>query len=91
MFDILSLSPGWLTHRVNLDKVRLFVTLSYFRPDKFVQHLSLKPILILLSYLLVSKDQGYTMVFSKLDIKNSSEEEQLFSKFNLICSGRYYK
>ena len=45
----------WLTHRVISDRVhRLLVTLSYFRPDRFVQLLSLIPILILLLYLLVS-------------------------------------
>ena len=44
-----------LTHRVTSDRVhRLLVTLSYFRPDGFVQLLSLIPILILLLYLLVS-------------------------------------
>ena len=49
------LGPMWLTHRVILDRVhRLLVTLSYFRPDRFVQLLSLIPILILLLYLLVS-------------------------------------
>ena len=42
-------------HRVISEKVnRLIVTLSYFRPDRFVQLLSLIPILILLLYLLVS-------------------------------------
>ena len=52
---------GSLTHRVISDKVhRLLVTLSYFRPDKFVQLLSLIPILILLLYLLVSIDLEYT-------------------------------
>ena len=49
------------THRVISDKVhRLLVTLSYFRPDRFVQLLSLIPILILLLYLLVSIDLVYT-------------------------------
>ena len=49
------------THRVISDKVhRLLVTLSYFRPDRFVQLLSLIPILILLIYLLVSIDLVYT-------------------------------
>ena len=49
------LEPMWLTHRVISDKVhRLLVTLSYFRPDRFVQLLSLIPILILLLYYLVS-------------------------------------
>ena len=45
----------WLIHRVISDRVhRLLVTLSYFRPDRFVQLLSLIPILILLLYYLVS-------------------------------------
>ena len=49
------------THRVISDKVhRLLVTLSYFRPDRFVQLLSLIRILILLLYLLVSIDLEYT-------------------------------
>ena len=49
------LSVEWLTHRVISDRVhRLLVTLSYFRPDRFVQLLSLIPILILLLYYLVS-------------------------------------
>ena len=49
------LGPMWLTHRVISDRVhRLLVTLSYFQPDRFVQLLSLIPILILLLYLLVS-------------------------------------
>ena len=52
---------GGLTDRVISDKVHcLLVTLSYFRPDRFVQLLSLKPILILLLYLLVSIDLEYT-------------------------------
>ena len=44
-----------VTHRVISDRVhRLLVTLSYFRPDRFVILLSLIPFLILLLYLLVS-------------------------------------
>ena len=51
----------YYTHRVISDKVhRLLVTLSYFRPDRFVQLLSLIPILILLLNLLVSIDLVYT-------------------------------
>ena len=47
--------------RVISDKVhRLLVTLSYFQPDRFMQLLSLIPILILLLYLLVSIDLVYT-------------------------------
>ena len=43
------------------DKVhRLLVTLSCFRPDRFVQRLSLIPILIFLFYILVSIDLVYT-------------------------------
>ena len=61
---------GWLTHRVISDKVhRLFVTLFYFRPDRFVQLLSLIPILIFLLYLLVSLDLVYTDI-CQLDIWN---------------------
>ena len=49
------LGPMWLNHRVISDRVhRLLVTLSYFRRDRFVQLLSLIPILILLLYFLVS-------------------------------------
>ena len=49
------LGRGCITHRVISDRVhRLLVTLSYFRPDRFVQLLSLIPILILLLYYLVS-------------------------------------
>ena len=49
------LGPMWLTHRVISDRIhRLLVTLSYFRPDRFVQLLSLIPILILRLYFLVS-------------------------------------
>ena len=49
------------TLKVTSDKVyRLFVTLSYFWPDRFVQVLSLIPILILLLYLLVSIYLLYT-------------------------------
>ena len=49
------LGPKCITHRVISDRVqRLLVTLSYFRPDRFVQLTSLIPILILLLYYLVS-------------------------------------
>ena len=49
----MGLCPGWLTHRVNSDKVQsLFVTVSYFLPYRFAQLLSLIPILLLLLYLL---------------------------------------
>ena len=55
------LGPFGNTHRVISDQIhRLFVTLSYFRPDRFVQLLSLIPILILLLYHLVSIDLVYT-------------------------------
>ena len=50
-----------LTHKVISDKLhRLLVTLSYIRPDRFVQLLSLIAILISLLYLLVSIDLEYT-------------------------------
>ena len=49
------------THRVISDKVhRLLVTLSYFRPDRFVQLFGLLPSLILLLFLLVSIVLVYT-------------------------------
>ena len=55
------LCVGYCTHRVISDKVhRLLVTLSYFRPVRFVQLLSLILILILLLDLLVSIDLVYT-------------------------------
>ena len=58
---MLSLSQRELSHRVISDKVHgLFVTLSYFRPDRFVQVFSLIPILILLLYIPVSIDLVYT-------------------------------
>ena len=79
-------SPGWLTHRVISDKVNsLFVTLSYFRPDKFVQLLSLIAILIFLFNLLVSIDLVYTGI-CQLDIRNYLEGEQLGFKLYLFCS-----
>ena len=51
---------GYYTHRVISDKVHLLlVTLSYFRPVRFLQLLTLIPISILLLYLLVSIDLLY--------------------------------
>ena len=65
------------------DKVhRLLVTLSYFRPDRFVQLLSLISILILLLHLLVSLDLVYTGLRELVP-----EWEQLYFKFNSNCSG----
>ena len=73
----------YYTHRVFSDKVhRLLVTLSYFRPDRFVQLLRLITILILLLDLLVSIDLVYTNLRELVP-----EGEQLYSKFNSICSG----
>ena len=67
---LVCLSPVWLSRRVISDKVhRLFVTLSYFGPDRFVHLLSLIPILILLLYLLVSIDLAYTGIIAGLRIK----------------------
>ena len=63
-------------------KARLLVTLSYFRPDRFVQLLSLIPILILLLYLLVSIDLEYTGLLLMV-----SWRKQLGCKLNSICSG----
>ena len=66
------LSPGWLSHRVISDKIhRLFVTLSYFRLDRFVQLLSLIPILILLLYFLVSINLVYADIVAKLEARKS--------------------
>ena len=45
-----------LIHKVH----HLLATLSYFRPERFVQLLSQIPILILLLYVLVSIDLEYT-------------------------------
>ena len=57
----MNLSQKQLTHRVISDKKpRLFATLPFIRPDRFVQFLRLIPILILLLYLLVSIDLVYT-------------------------------
>ena len=54
----------YCAHRKISDKAHcLFVTLSYFRPDGFVQVLSLIPILILFLYLLVSIDLVYTGIY----------------------------
>ena len=59
--ETIELNPFGYTHRVISDKIhRLLVTLAYFRPDRFVQLLSLIPILILILYLLVSIDLVYT-------------------------------
>ena len=50
--ELLSLSPGWFSHRVISDKVHLLLLmLFYFQPDRFVQLFRLIPILILLLYL----------------------------------------
>ena len=58
---VAELCTWYCTHRVISDKVhRLLVTLSCFWPDRFVQLLSLIPMLILLLCLLVSIDQVYT-------------------------------
>ena len=73
----------YYTHRVISDKVhRVLVTLSYFRPDRFVQLISLIPTWILLLYLLVSIDLVYTGLRELVP-----EWEQLYSKLNSNCSG----
>ena len=65
-------------HRVISDKVHCqLVTLSFLWPERFVQLLSLIPILILLFYLLVSIDLVYTYLPELVP-----ELEQLYSKFN---------
>ena len=54
------LRPFGNTHRVGSVKVhRLLVTLSYFRPDRLVQHHRLISKIILLLYLLVSTNLLY--------------------------------
>ena len=74
------------THRVISDKVHcLLVTLSCFRPDRFVQLLSLIPILILLLYLPVSIDLVYTGIY-ELVLGFYPEGEQLESKIYSNCS-----
>ena len=48
---LMSLGQGWSFHLVISDKGTPSVRYAiYFRPDRFVQLLSLKPILILLLY-----------------------------------------
>ena len=65
-----------ITHRV------ISAELSYFRPDRFVQLLSLIPILVLLLYFLVSIDLVYIGLLELVP-----EREQLYSKLNSNCSG----
>ena len=60
--------------------------LSCFRPDRFVQLLSLKPILILLLYLLVSTDLVSTDI-RDLGYGTCPEGEEITSKIYLNCSG----
>ena len=70
-------ATSYCTHRVISDKVhRLFVAPSYFRPDRFVQLLSLIPILNLVLYLLVSIDLVHTG-FRELVLGVYPEGEQL--------------
>ena len=69
VLDLWSLSQNSFSHRVISDKVHnLFVTLSYFRTDRFVQLLSLIPILILLLYLQVSIDLVYTGIWRFMEL-----------------------
>ena len=86
----------WLTQRVISDRVhRLLVTLSYFRPDRFVQLLSLIPILILLLYLLasgcltslVSARLNRSRVYWFIAAAEVLLERQLISKLNSNLSG----
>ena len=72
----------WHTHRV-FSEHRLLVTLSFFWPDRIVQLLGLKLILILILYLLVSIDLVYTGI---CEVRNCSGEEQLLAKLILFCS-----
>ena len=58
---VIEFRSGRPSHRVFSDKLRsLFVTLSCFRPDRFVQLLSLIPILILLFYFLLRGEKKAT-------------------------------
>ena len=70
----LTLGPGWPSHRLISDKVhRLFVALSYFRPDRFVQLLSFIPTLIFLLYFLFSIDlDNTTGVLARLEERKSN-------------------
>ena len=85
------LGPMWLTHRVISDRVhRLLVTLSYFRPDRFVQLLSLIPILFLLLYYLVSgclTSLNRSRVYWFIAAAEVFLESQLISKLNSNLSG----
>ena len=75
----------YCTHRVISDKIhRLLVTLSEFRPDRFVHFLSLISILILLLYL-VSIDLVYTGIYEL--VLGVYPGEQLWSKIYSNCSG----
>ena len=77
--------PLACTRRVILDKVhRLLVTLSYFQTDRFVQLLSLIPILILLLYLIVLINLVYTGICG-LGLWSLSKGEQLYS--NIYSNG----
>ena len=80
----MSLASKCPSYRVILDKVhRLFVTLSYFRPDRFVHLHSLIPILILLLCVLVLIDLVYTGILARLEEK----KRQMITKLNYIFSG----
>ena len=58
------LEPMWLTHRVISDRVhRLLFTLSYFRPDRFVQ------LLIPIQYR-SNTDPNLTLILSSLRVFN---------------------
>ena len=81
------LRPFACFHRVISDRLhRLSVTLSYFRPDRFVQLVCLIPILILFLYLLVSIDLVY-IGFCELILGVYPEGEQLYIKIYSNCSG----
>ena len=86
VLSLVSLSPGWLTHRIMSDRVHCqFITISYFRADRFVQLLSLIPILILLLYLLVTIDIMYTGT-CELDIGTVLKENDcLLNYMHLFC------
>ena len=79
----MSFCPRLPSHRVFSDKIHhLLFTLSYFRPDRFVQLLSLIPILILLLYLIVSKDLVYNGISTGFCIEE--RKRQLHFNLNYI-------
>ena len=86
MVKTLSLSPEWLTHSVISDKVqRLFVKLSFFRPDRFVQLLNLIRNLILLISPILKRSSVYW--FLRVRYLELFRKRTMSSKFYSNCSG----